>query len=465
MSWLTELQQLPEGVAETTELLSQLDQCFLTGFARLGQSHLDSLAALERIYAGTPLAEPLRESIAALTRSEFLEQHFCMLAAARASLQGAQYTTLQRHLHTALGRTPAAHTDAPDSTSAEPTSWHDSTRHWLMELALAGFGQLETSTIEPFKTTLSQLQTEPSQFAQSTLLTNFVNELLRTSIANPEDVPLYRWVDLWTRAMIGTMHESPTLASKLVSGTLYPLGVDLRQHAFTASVVVYAMLVQGDDVQGDDVQTVRITLSTYKVDAIRGDELWLMFPQIEPLLNGLATSKSVNVTDVPLLPSGDLLWPDADNMAGVSTGKTYNLLTEAASWFAADADDATCFDAITPIDRHPIHVAELIFLQDYKVVDGVVTMGDDTLSIAREHLPALSDLTDAEIKKSNRMVGLLRFDGNQWWVQPLLVAKQSGKTKPKPVFIGLKGLKLLQKPPKSSVVETLTERASRLLRG
>src|SRR5207245_2887330 len=143
-----------------------LDGCFLVGFGRLGPEETRALQAVHRVCSGTPLEGPVGAALAALGRNEFVDRHFAALAGARAALQGAQYDALRAQAAAALGR-PAAEEvpESPPSAQAElpqpVKAWQESTRHWLMELAPAGFKQLEYQTLAPFAATLEQLQGEP----------------------------------------------------------------------------------------------------------------------------------------------------------------------------------------------------------------------------------------------------------------------------------------------------------------
>ena len=169
------------GGAQAGDIIAGMDRCFVVGFGRLGPEQSQCLQALGRSCSGTPLKDPVSAAIEALARNEFVERHFAAIAAARAALQGAQYDALRKQAAAALGRTP------PESAGEEPASiavpdpvkvWQESTRHWLMELAIAGFGQLEPQTLAPFAATLEQLQAEPLMTRLAALLTGFRQELL-----------------------------------------------------------------------------------------------------------------------------------------------------------------------------------------------------------------------------------------------------------------------------------------------
>src|SRR5260370_18734047 len=112
---LKELLTLPPGVGDATEIVAAVDRCFLVGFGRLGPDQQQALQALGRVFTGTPLADAMSGSIAALSRNEFVERHFAVLASARAAIQGAQYDPLRTHAATALGRAVSDTTESPQA--------------------------------------------------------------------------------------------------------------------------------------------------------------------------------------------------------------------------------------------------------------------------------------------------------------------------------------------------------------
>lgn len=464
MNFVTILGQLPEGVGETSELVGALDECFLVGFANLDGEHEETLASLQRVFGGTPLGQALADSCAAMQRNEFVASHFMVIAAARAALQGAQFDSLQQQVRSALGRAPLVEMNRPEIAAPKAPShvavWLDSTRQWLMELALGGFGRLDAGMLTPFMATLEQIQGEPQLVRQSALLTGFFYELMRAvPIADASQVPTFRWVDLWTRAMIS--QPTPARTPKSVSGTLRLLGVDLRQHAHLVSFVAYGLLEN----QAQGTQLVRVTMSSYKVEAIRGQETWLLFPKAAPLLDALAEARSLQIRNMPLLPTGDLIW-----QGKATVGQKYDLMSSASQWVApqdqAQNQKRLTPTALSPTDRHPVQLAEPVFLSNYtiKKVKGSLslTWGKLSLPIATERISSLSELTPDALSKSTQLFGLLRFDAGQWSLQPLSTRKARGKTKL--ILSGGSASAILKKPPRTNTVAILQERASRLLR-
>jgi hypothetical protein len=459
---INELLDIPEGVQHAAEVIAGLDCCFVVGFGRLGPDQTRALQALERICSGTPLEQAVSAAVAAVGRNEFVERHFTALAAARAAIQGAQYDALRAQAAHALGRPDAnGAVEKPEGPTGEATGrvkvWQESTRHWLMELALAGFKQLEDSTLAPFAATLEQIQGEPQLTRQAALLTGFLHELLDAMpISGQPSLPVYRWADLWTRAMIGSLRPPSAPAGQKVSGTLSVLGVDLRHHGYFASFDVYALLEEAER-----PRVVRITLSSYKVDLIHGPEMWQCCGvNIEPPLRAISEHVTLRVRDMTLLPTGDLLW---DGTADV--GKPRPLLEPAAKWLAPSAASAPALPEVAPADRHPVQLAEPVYLEGYQVRDGEEPQlsWDDgaTLAVALRRMSPASELRPEHVVGSNALFGLLRFDGGQWAVQPLAV-RLAGK-KGSEAFTGSGAYEFVRKR-QGETLAVLRERASRLLR-
>jgi hypothetical protein len=441
---------LSAGIAETAGVLAQLDSCFRSGF--VGGQQQQALAMLARIFAGTPLAARLAESVAAIGRGEFQEAHFVALAAARAALQGAQYDTLRGQVRAALGRAPGQD-DVAQVVPPAPLPLLDSVRHWLMELAIGGFARLEAGALLPFLTTLAQLRQQPGLLHVSALLTGFANELLAAlPITQPEQVPLLRWCDLWSTAMLGAAGAAEPPGASSVRGTLYPLGAQLHEHSQLVSAVFYSLLVADGA-----AQLVRQTWSRFKVAAIRDDERWLLLPDTAPLLESLAQGKAFNVQDAQLLPSGDLLW---DSSAG-RPGQKYKLLDLAAQYFAPQAAEQAIVKPLPPLERHPLQIAEPLALVGCSVQDERVRTADGMEIALDVCWTAGAELTPEALAETSALFGLLRYDAGRWMLQPLAAGTADGKA----IFAGQNGAKLFKKPPKSSAVAILEERASRLLRG
>src|SRR5690242_8601595 len=139
---IKDLLAVHDAVQKAAAVIAGLDRCFVVGFGRLGPEQTQALQALGRICSGTPLKESVGAAVEALGRNEFVERHFAAVAAARAALQGAQYDALRKQAAAALGRPPADGAAEAPGDAAVPESvkvWQESTRHWLMEIAIAGF--------------------------------------------------------------------------------------------------------------------------------------------------------------------------------------------------------------------------------------------------------------------------------------------------------------------------------------
>lgn len=443
---LESLQSLPDGLAETSDAIAQLDGMFLGGF--VGGPVQGPLAALGRIFAGSPLEPLLAASLPALAQGELQERHFVALAAARAALQGAQHDALRGQALAALGRASAP--DEVPAAPAAPTPMLEGVRHWLMELAITGFARLEPSTIRSFLPSLAQLREQPELASLAYLLTGFTSELLGAlPVAKAEDVPLQRWADMWAGAMLRAAGAAQPAEPQPVSGTLYPLGLELREHDQLISVVFYALLDAGGS-----TSVVRITRSRFKVMAIGGDMIWLLFPELALLIEALGQGQALALADMPQMPNGDLLW-DAQR---ASLGGKCRLLDVAAPLLAPQTEQAVASRPAPALERHPVLLAEPVVLAGH-------ALGEQGLSLGGAALPLdprwdVAQLPAEEIGKAAKLFGLLRWDAGRWAFQPLSAATAAGKL----AFVGQSAVKLYKKPPKSNPVAILEERASRLLR-
>jgi len=445
---------VPDAVKITNEVIASLDHCFKIGFSRLGADQFTALQTLSSITSGTPIGSKVSDAVEAIQRNEFVEKHFAAIAAARAALQGAQYDALRTEVASALGReVPASKslTVEPIKPDAGPLGvWTESTRNWLMELALAGFAQLESQTLAPFQATLQQLQGEKRATRLGAILTGFLQELLHSMpVSSMPEIPVYRWADLWTRSMLCALRDpgEPAKSGETVSGTFTPVGVDLRHHGFFAQADVYGLF---DDT--NSVKTVKLSVATYKVDVIVGSEIWRCFPKhTDPLMRALSQRARLEIEDCTLLPTGELLWDGV-----VKPGRSMKLLAEAKEHLGT-------LPSIAPMDRHPMQIAEIVYLENGKFADkNTLDFGNGvSLPIATKRMSAASELKLDDVKKSNVLVGLIRFDGGAWSIQPLVVG-QLGKADSEK-YTG-SGALAARDPKKGDTLQELQAKASKLLR-
>lgn len=467
--WLSTIQRVPEGVTHAAGLITGLDSAFAVGFGRLGAEQVRALEAVARTFSGTPLARPIDAAVAAIRRSEFIEKHFVALAAARAALQGAQHDALSAHAAEALGRAkdgeaPKAAEHAQEQPSHH-TVWLESARQWLMELALAGFLQLGPEALLPFSATLEKLQSEPQLVRQAALLTGLLNELVGSlPIAGMAEVPVFRWTDLWSRAMVLAARSPALPAEEKVSGDLTVLGIDIRQHANFLSAVVYGLLKEGGSAEP---RIVRATISAYKVDVLTGGEMWGLFRgTAKELVTAIKKRATLKLKGMPLLSTGDLVWEDERAEVGIG----YDVMAEASKWLAPGAGATLRRPTLSGIDRHPAQIAEPIYLEGYNVqgkgASGAydLRVGSEGVPIAVERIADLTDFSLDDVLRSNKMLGLLRYDRGRFSLQPLAIAH--GK-KNELLAAGYTGASLTaggDAGGRDSTLGILRERASRLLR-
>ena len=448
------LSTLPEGIEQTDALIDRVDTCFMLGFSRLGAEQTESLAALARTFTGTPLAERLKAAVEGISRAEFREEHFTALAAARCALQGAQYDALMDAGANALGlaREPLTRGEAPE-TPGPIGNWMTSTRQWLLELALAGFMQLDQQNVKPFIATLEQLQQSGDAPRLAMLLTGYVHELNDAIPASQLDVvPARRWVDLWCRAMVSAMGLPAPPAASEISGSLYLLGLDLRHHTNAVSAAFYGV-VEGD---GDVARFVRVTVSAYKVELVTGDEVFQAFDEERELLfTSWSKGKALDIKGMTLRDSGDLIWDGSK----AKLGKSYDLFVMANQFFGSDAAPLRVAD-VSPEDRHPIQIALPVYTAGYKVAKSgerfEVDLGGASVGVDGARMSDVGSFGASDIQGTKECFGLLRFDAGNWSLQPLVATK--GKV------LMRAGDKASTSRNSSSTISVLKERAGKLLR-
>lgn len=447
------LSALPEGIEQTDALIDRLDDCFMLGFSRLGADQTEALASIARTFAGTPLADRLKAAVEGISRAEFREEHFTALAAARCALQGAQYDALMDAGTGALSlqREPLQLGDAPE-TPGPIGNWMTSTRQWLLELALAGFMQLDQQSVSPFIATLEQLQQHGGAPRLAMLLTGYVHELNDSIPASQlAVVPSRRWVDLWCRAMVSALKLPAPPASSDISGTLYLLGLDLRHHTNAVSAAFYGV-IEG----GDVARFVRVTVSAYKVELVTDEEVFQAFDEDRELLfSSWSKGKALDISGMTLRDSGDLIWDGSK----AKLGKGYDLFVMANQFFGKDAAPLRVAD-VAPEDRHPVQIALPVYSSSYKVAKSgdriEVDLGGASVGVDGERMSAVGGFQADDVQGTKECFGLLRFDGGIWSLQPLVATK--GKV------LMRAGDKASTSRSSSSTISVLKERAGKLLR-
>ncbi|VTS04086.1 hypothetical protein [Tuwongella immobilis] len=450
---------VPEAVSTTQQLIVAIDSVLTIGIGRLGPEQTETLSRLTRIATGSPLEVPIRDAIEAIGRNEFQDKHFLAIAAFRVALQGAIADRLRHVAAESLGR-PSPACDDPQPIHPAPIdgpvgSRQEATRNWLMELAIAGFQNLDASTVDPFLTTLERLQDEPAAARLAALLTGFVGELnAALPLTDSSVLPTYRWCDLWSRAFVLASRSLESAAGSQVHGTFFPMGVDLRHHGFVVQAEVYGIL------ESPQAEWVRVPVASYKVDVLVGPEMLRSFESRLPQLwEALKSGKSLQVSDAVRLPGG-LLRLDGELKLGSAID--FTALTDR---FAVGAENLPKEDPLPGADRHPLLLAEPVTLTGVSVLadsPARLKLPDGSeLAIATKRISPSSELNVSNLTKMDRVFGLLRFDGKDWSIQPLIASLSTKKNSE--IRTGSSILDATAKK-KGDTLEQLQERASRLLR-
>ncbi|MFV2209089.1 hypothetical protein ACFHW2_02565 [Actinomadura sp. LOL_016] len=455
MRGLTELTGgAPAGVDEALGLVDGFDAALTGGFGRLGAEQSAALGALAGALAGSPLGGPAAEAVDKIAAGAVAEAHLLTLAGARTALFGSVHDALLAQLDGAVGRTRARCPAADgDDVAANLLA---GCRSWLAELAIAGWRGVDHDLVSAADQFVEGLLKEPRLRGAAVLLDGLAAELRASSpVATMEAIPERRWADLWARGMLLTRAGAAATAAEEVSGRLLVLGVDVHEHGTSVQVQVHGVL----EVDGGDARLVRTAVAAPKVDTITGPPMWRLLDAHPTLLKALAERRCLNVADMALRPGGDLVWDDGRARAGKEADPFAVARVQLADAVAAEPP---------PLDRHPVRIAEPVFLEGYAVNETALELDGRAIDIDVDRLPACGPVTPELVRASTSCIGLVRWDGT-WRVQPLAV---QATVKKKPVEAGTGDWALGPTDPKvlkatsrtGDAVGVLRERAGRLLR-
>lgn len=450
------------GLDEALAAVNAFDRTLVGGLLRPQPAQAAGLTEFASAVAGTPLASRLAEAAGKTAAGTASEHHFAVLAAARTALLGSVHDALMARVDEATGRTRSSGT-APAPGERQAANLLAATRSWLCDLARAGWRSIDHDLVSGAAQVVSAMLPDSALRRLAALLDGFAAELAASCPgAALERIPVRRWADLWSRAMLLTQPGAAEVpATVAVTGRLLPLGVDLHEHATAAQAQVHAVFEPAD---GTAPRLVRASASALKPDTVMGAGVWQLLRPCMSLLAAFSEGRSMDIADMPITVDGDLIWSDEHACLG-----------EPADAFATArvALPAAVASAAAPLDRHPARIAEPVFLEGYRVqTDNEVltfAVAGQGLAVDADRIPAAGPLTPEAIAVSGACIGLLRWDAGTFSVQPLAV-ETTVKKKTVAVHAGAwaggttdkLGIKAEQAAAEAVIV--LRERARRLLR-
>ncbi|HEX8627859.1 MAG TPA: hypothetical protein VF755_06790 [Catenuloplanes sp.] len=446
----------PTGLDGTLALVDGLDDALVHGLARIDEARGAALESIAAALAGSPLGGRVADSVGKIIAGTVADEHLAALAGARCALLGAAHDALLTGVDAALGRVRE-----PWSAAAVPGALGQllaGGRSWLRELAIAGWRGVDHEVAGGGVQTVQALIAEPSTRRLAVLLDGFAAELRAAApVATLRRVPVRRWADLWSRAVLLCQDGLPGYGAAPVDGRLLVLGVDLHEHPTVFRAQAHGLL----EIPGGAPRLVRVSVAGAKVDTISGPSAWRMLAAFPTLLSALAARRTVEVSGMPLTPAGDLIWDESRASAGEPADPFATARVRLAAAVASSAP---------PLDRHPAAISEPVLVEGYVPDRESLDLGGTTLAWDLDRLPAAGPLTPALLAASTACLGLLRWDGGRWAVQPLAV---QAVLKGKPVAVHTGDWALGPLDPKAAkaeavagtAVDVLRERAGRLLRG
>lgn len=411
-----------DGLDEALAAVDAFDGALVAGLLRPGPAQAAAVAGLADAVAGTPLALRVAEAAGRATAGAAGEDHFVALAAARCALLGSVHDALTHRIDEAVGRPTAekgqAERQGSPPASAVPeqgTNLLAAARGWLCDLARSGWQGIDHELVAGAAPVVSAMLPDPGLRRRATLLDGFAAELAASCPgATLERVPVRRWADLWSRALLLTVPGAagePALVP--ATGRLLPLGVDVQEHATSVQAQVHAVFEPAD---GGAPRLVRAGVSAPKPDTVVGAGLWQLLRPRMALFGAVSEGRSMELDAMPMTAEGDLVWDDER----ARTGEPADAFATARVMLSA----ATAA-RVTPLDRHPVRIAVPVLLEGYaaRTEDDRLTfdVSGQPLTVDTDRLPAAGPLTPEAVAASHACVGLLRWDAGEFVLQPLAV--------------------------------------------
>ncbi|WSB94344.1 hypothetical protein OG805_28950 [Streptomyces cellulosae] len=406
-----------EGLDEALAAVDGFDGVLVGGLLRPQPAQAVGLAGLADAVAGSPLAGRAAEAAEKAAAGAADEDHYMALAAARTALLGSVHDALVARVEEAVGR-PRAEDPATEAAGVEhPVNLLVAARGWLCDLARAGWQGIDHELVAGAAPVVTAMLPEPGLRRLATLLDGFAAELAASCPgATLERIPVRRWADLWSRAMLLTLPGADrTTAVGEVTGRLLPLGVDLHEHATAVQAQVHAVFEPAD---GGTPRLVRASVSAPKPDTVVGAGLWQLLRPRMSLLAAVSEGRAMDLDAMPVTAEGDLLWDDARATLG-EPAEPFTTARVALPTAAAAP--------VMPVDRHPARIAVPVLLEGYAVEDEgeevAFRVAGERLVVAAGRVPAAGPLTAEAVASSSACLGLLRWDAGEFLLQPLAVER------------------------------------------
>jgi hypothetical protein len=421
------------GCDEALAVVHGFDRALADGLLRPRADAGVALAALADAVGGTPLATLVTEAAEKAAAGTAGEEHLVALAGARVAILGAVHDALTARLDESTGRTRepwpggAGADVGADASEApqQPANLLGAARSWLADLARAGWRGMDHDLVSGAAPVVSAMLPDIGLRRLATLLDGFAAELAASCPgATLERVPVRRWADLWSRAMLltqpgaagsgsgaglGTAAGAGTAATATVTGRILPLGIDLHEHATAVQAQIHAVLEPAD---GGTPRLVRASVSAPKPDTVVGMGVWQLLRPHLSLIAAFSEGRAMDVADMAVTAEGDLVWSDdkARTSGPADPFATARLVLS-----------TTAATPTAPLDRHPARIAELVFLEGYKVVDGALELPAGRIALDTDRIPSAGPLTPELVQASTSCIGLVRWDAGRFTLQPLAV--------------------------------------------
>ncbi len=393
------LASLPAGVAEAFAVIDALDRCLEVGLQCIGEEGWSALQSVGESFAGTPLGDRLEAMSRALERGQVGSEEIACFAVVRGALQGAVHDALSLQLREALGR-PVPEATAPTPDAPYPSASVPLVRAALQSLAdvaRVGLGAVGAAQVEELRTVAFSMRDDAALQRLGATLASFVEVVERSvPMQDPEQLPLRQWADLWSRSVLLCLGRPDPQGGEPVEGTFRVLGGVWRASPVVASLSTWGLF-------GEEGRLVRASCTAWILDQLilmgQGGMRGRMGVDAA-LPAALEQRRELRVSG--RIRGGDLLIDEAE------LGGSWDWARDVQAFQPGEA--APCV-YVEPADRHPLQIAELVYLEE-------ATQSGDALECSLGTFPIVDPGTFGRTTIVGQVLGVLTWV-DRWVIVPL----------------------------------------------
>lgn len=402
--------KLSEELDEILKIINCMSDLFFSGFSKLINKDKEILDKVIEGFSQSPIREVVQKGLQNLKKSVFNEDDFTALTIAVLTLQGSFHDALYENVENLIGIKVNELIDSENKIDFNDYEKDtivilSNIRNWLISIAIGGFNDLTSDSLESFEQVLDTIETIPDLKRLSVLLRGMTSEfldVLSTDVDDKSKLQL-RWMDLWVRAYVLTLKKRVSINSRPISGKLRLISIQNYIHRHFMTIIFNGILENKKE-----KIYVEIELSKYLADLVPIQEFWTLFNQdYQEFFDALNKSIVIDII------KGELRDNSILNIEEYKLSvDTFNLLEYLKSAFKNNSLKSM---KIQPIDRHTVHFKIPILVDRKNVKEKILEIGEHKIPL--KYYNQLS-IKKQQIQLEDKLFGEIRFD-NGWYCKPL----------------------------------------------